>query len=146
MTWEVFKRKVVRTGEPAVTIGKMGRLGLNMIATEILQQHKATHAVLMFDKERFRCALKIASSRDEGAYTITYNDKSNGAGFSSVTFLHFIHYDWSETRAFSAQWFEKDKMLVFSIPEEHFLQSGTGKLKRSDRIKQKDQEVSEDTP
>ena len=142
MAWEVYKRQIIRTGEPAVTIGKMGRIGLNMVATGILQELKATHAVLMFDREASRCALKVATSKDEGAYTITFNEKSNGSGFSAVTFLNYIHYDWTETRAFNAEWDENGKMFVFSIPKEHFGSSGAGKLRRSDRLKLKDQEAT----
>jgi hypothetical protein len=138
----VYKRQIIRTGEPAVTIGKMGRIGLNMLATGMLESHKATHVVLLFDKETGQCAVKMATSKDEGAYTLTYNDKSNGSGFSAVTFLNFIGYDWRETRAFNAEWDEEEKMFLFTIPMEHL---GAGKLRRSDRLKQKNQEVTEAT-
>jgi hypothetical protein len=142
VAWEVYKRQIIRTGEPAVTIGKMGRLGLNMLATAMLQERKVTHVVLLFDQETGKCAVRIATSKDEGAYTLTYNDKSNGSGFSAVTFLNYIRYDWTETRAYSAEWDEDGKMFVFAIPKEYLGAFGTGKLRRSDRLKQKDQEIT----
>lgn len=145
MAWEIYKRHVVRTGEPAVTISKMGRIALNMIATGIFQERKVSFAVLLFDRESSRCAVRMATNKDEGAYRITYNEKSNGAGFSAVTFLNYIRYDWTKTRAFNSEWDEKERMFVFSIPKEHFNSSLEGKLRRSDRLKEKNQEATEVT-
>ena len=145
MAWEVFTRQIIRTGEPAVTIGKMGRIAFNMVATGILNDHKATHVVLMWDKESYKCAVKIASRNDSGAYTLTYNVKYNGAGFSAVTFLNYMRYDWTETRAFNAEWDDSAKMLVFTIPQQYFGTSGNlrqvlGKVKRPDRLKSEEVE------
>jgi hypothetical protein len=151
MAWEVYTRQTIRTGEPAVTIGKMGRIAFNMIATATFESKKVTHVVLMWDKELFKCGVKSATSKDVGAYTLTYNEKSNGAGFSAVTFLNYIRYDWTETRSFNAEWDEEEELLVFSIPAEHFGASGKltqplGKVKRPDRFKPNEKEVSEETP
>jgi hypothetical protein len=125
----------------------MGRIALNMLATSILQAKKATHAVILWDKDTNKCALRLASSKDVGAYTLTYNDKSNGAGFSAVTFLNYIRYDWTATRSFNAEWDEAAEMLIFTVPKEHFGTSGnlvtqSGRAKRSD----KEKEVTEVTP
>jgi hypothetical protein len=146
MAWEVYTRQIIRTGEPTVTIGKMGRIAFNMKAADILKDHDATHVVLMWDKESSECAAKIASSKDIGAYKLTFNTKSNGAGFSAVTFLNYIRYDWTKTRSFNAEWVDSSKMLVFSIPQEHFGTSGNlrqvlGKVKRPDRLKSEDMET-----
>lgn len=140
MAWEVYKRQIIRTGEPTVTIGKMGRVAFNMRAAGILGDHNATHVVLMWNKESSECAAKVASSKEIGAYTLTYNTKSNGAGFSAVTFLNYIRYDWTETRSFNAVWDDSEKMMVFTIPQKYFGTSGNirqvlGKVKRPDRLK-----------
>jgi len=149
MTWEVFTRKIIRTGEPTVTIGKMGRIAFNMVATEILIENNATHVVMMWNNESKECAAKVSSSKDVGAYTLTFNKKSNGAGFSAVTFLNYIRYDWTETRAFNAVWDDSAKMIVFKIPVEHFGTSGKlrqelGKVKRPDRLNSKDAEMQKE--
>lgn len=147
--WEVYTRQIIRTGEPTVTFGKMGRISLNMVATNILERDKASHVVMMWDKEFFKCALRVATSKDAGAYKVTYNDKGNGAGFSAVTFLNYIRYDWTETRSFNAQWIESEKMFVFSIPSEHFGATGdrkqpVGRIKRPDRIRKDEKVVNEE--
>jgi hypothetical protein len=148
MAWETYTRQIIRTGEPAITLGKMGRIGMNMVATNILENAKATHVVLMWDKEALKCALRIGTSKEAGAYKLTYNDKGNGAGFSAVTFLNYIHYDWTETRSFNAEWSDDEQMFVFSIPAEHFGGTGdrrqpVGNIKRPDRMR-KDKEVVND--
>jgi hypothetical protein len=140
MPWEVFTKKVIRTGEPVVTLGKMGRIAFNMSATSLLEASQASHVVLLWDKEALKCGVRVSDSKAPGAYKLTYNEKYNGAGFSAVTFLNYIRYDWRETRAFTAEWDEEQKMLTFDIPAEHFGTSGDltqplGKLKRADRLK-----------
>jgi hypothetical protein len=100
----------------------------------------------MWDKESSECAAKVALSKDTGTYKLTFNTKSNGAGFSAVTFLNYIRYDWTKTRSFNAEWDEPSKMLVFTIPHEHFGTSGNlrqvlGKVKRPDRLKPEEVET-----
>ena len=142
MAWEVFTKKIIRTGDPVITLGKMGRVAFNMQATNIFETHNVTHVQLLWDKELQRCGVKSATSKDTGAYKLTFNAKSNGAGFSAVTFLNHIKYDWTETRSFNAEWDENAKMFVFDIPKEHLenpvpseYQTKWGSLKRADRLK-----------
>jgi hypothetical protein len=163
MAWEVFTKKVIRTGSPVVTLGKMGRVAFNMQATGIFEANHVTHVLLLWDKESHRCAAKVAQSKEPGAYKLTYNVKYNGAGFSAVTFLNYIKYDWTETRAYNAEWDANAKMLIFEIPAEHLgkpVPAGyltrTGSIKRGDRVKAntagqeelelKNQEATEVTP
>ena len=140
MAWEVYTRQVIRTGEPAITITKMGRIALNKLASEILDKDKATHVLVLWDKESFKCGIKIANSKDIGAYNLTPGFNGNGAGFSAVTFLNYVKYDWTTTRSFTAEWDAAEKMLVFSIPKEHFGETGDrkqpiGQVRRPDRVK-----------
>ena len=142
MAWEVFTKKIIRTGDPVVTLGKMGRVAFNMQATSIFEANHATHVVLLWDKESHKCGVKIVQIKEAGAYKLTYNSKYNGAGFSAVTFLNHIKYDWTETRAFNSEWDENEKMFVFEIPMDHLgkpVPAGyltrTGSIKRGDRVK-----------
>ncbi|MGO8792589.1 MAG: hypothetical protein ACLQVL_35100 [Terriglobia bacterium] len=141
MAWEVYTRQIIRTGDPVVTITKMGRLAVNMIGTSIFESQKASHVVLLWDRDACKCAIKIANSKDSGAYKLTYNPKSNGSGFSAVTFFNYIRYDWTATRAFNAAWDDEGKMLIFDIPKEHIGKpvpegylSSRGSIKRGDRV------------
>ena len=141
MAWELYARQVIRTGEPAVTITKMGRIALNKLASELMEKQQAAHIVILWDREKFRCGIKVANSKDVGAYNLTPGSLGNGAGFSAVTFLNYIKYDWTSTRSFTADWDDAEKILAFSIPKEHFGASGDrkqplGRVKRSDRVKE----------
>jgi hypothetical protein len=142
MAWEVFTKKIIRTGDPVITLGKMGRIAFNMQATGIFEANHVTHVLLLWDRESSKCGVKVAKSKEPGAYTLTFTGKSNGSGFSAVTFLNHIKYDWTETRAFNAEWDENEKMFVFDIPNEHIgkpVPAGyltkTGSLQRADRVK-----------
>jgi hypothetical protein len=151
MAWEVYTRQVIRTGEPAVTITKMGRIALNKLASELLERASASHVQILWDSESFKCGIKVSSSKDAGAYKLTAGFNGNGAGFSAVTFLNYIRYDWTITRSFNAEWDEPDRLLAFSIPKEHFGASGDrkqplGRLKRSDRVKATSKEQGELLP
>jgi hypothetical protein len=136
MAWEVFNRKVILTGEPAVTLGKMGRIAINKFASTVLENNGVRHVQLLFDHELHKCAIKTSSSKAEGAYKLTVGYNGNGFGFSAVTFLNHIKYDWTETRSFPAEWNADKTMLIFSIPEEHFGATGdrrqpVGKISRT---------------
>jgi hypothetical protein len=142
MAWEVFTKKVIRTGDPVITLGKMGRIAFNIHATAILRTNQVTHVQLLWDKDTNRCAVKPSSSKETGAYTVTYTNRDNGSGFSAVTFLNYIRYDWTETRAFNADWDETARMFVFEIPKEHIGKpvpegylTRSGSIKRGDRVK-----------
>ena len=148
MAWEVFSKKVIRTGEPVITLGKMGRVAFNQIATNVLRQKSVEYVVLLWDKEHYKCGVRPSNSKEANAYKLTYNEKYNGCGFSAVTFLNYIRYDWTVTRAFNADWDAHASMFIFDIPVEHFGTKGNlsqplGNMKRTDRREHKGQEATE---
>ena len=140
MAWEVFNRKVILTGEPAVTLGKMGRISINKHASSVLEKQGIKHVQLLFDAGLLKIAIKAATSKDDGAYKLTVGYNGNGFGFSAVTFLNHIKYDWTETRSFPAEWSADKSLLVVDIPKEHFGATGdrrqpVGKISRSIQAK-----------
>src|SRR5216684_1072843 len=120
MGFEIFTRQVTRTIEPRVTITSMGRIALNRGASDILAKNRTEFVLLLWDKETRRCAIQPIVKRDSRAYKLrSYGPKGNGLGFSCVTFLNYIKYDWSDTRAFDLEYMGSEKLLVFTIPEQH---------------------------
>jgi hypothetical protein len=149
MAWEVYTRDRITPGDPHVTITKMGRLALNKAATAKLQKQKVEHVLLLWDKDSAKVGVQ-PSKKVPGSYFVTYGDNGNGAGFSCVTFLNYIKYDWSETHNFPANWDAAEGMFVFDIPNEHL--GFEGKVRRSDRTKSEpelfdgqEKEASEET-
>lgn len=121
MAFEVFERQRTRTVAPRVAINKLGRLSINSSATKILKMHPDVKNVfLMWDKTTRQVGIKPSMKSDQRTYPLTsYGKKENSAsGFSAVSFLRHINFDFSETHTFPVEWSSKDAMLIFSIPAE----------------------------
>ncbi len=82
MAWEVYRRQFVRSGDPGVTITKMGRIAMNLSATSILQKENATHVVLLWDGEESKCAIKITNSNGNLEPIASYSE-IRGMGLDS---------------------------------------------------------------
>src|SRR5216684_3583840 len=120
MGFEVFTREITRTIEPRVTITSMGRIALNRGASDILAKGKTELVLLLWNKDTKQYAVQPITKKDSRAYKLrAYGPKGNGLGFSCVTFLNYIKYDWSDTRSFDLEYREHEKLMIFTIPEEH---------------------------
>ncbi len=121
MAFEVYTREYVRTTSPKVSISTFGRISLNRSATEFLSKTYTGFVILLWDKATNRVGIQAAKKEDDRTYSLkAYGPKGKtGSGFSAVTFLNFIKYDWSKTRSFTAEWSASDNMLVFGILPEN---------------------------
>src|ERR1700735_3552546 len=101
MAFEIYVRQFTRTTEPKVTITNLGRFSINNSASEMLKKHPQTSdaVLLLWDKIANKVGIQPIRKNDERAYPLkSYGAKGrSGTGFSAVTFLNFINYDWSET-------------------------------------------------
>jgi hypothetical protein len=146
MAWEIYNRKIMRSIEPTVTLTTLGRVALNKGASAQLEKLAAEYVLLYWDSETNRCGIKVIGKKDQRSYRLHYGKNGNGAGFSAVTFLNHVRYDWSQTRTFPLQWQEDENMFTFAIPAEHLtgLPKGQdvplGKIRRSDRAKENKEE------
>lgn len=119
MPWEIFTRKVRRSGSPSITFNKLGRLAFNKSATAILERDAVEYVLLMWDAAKRQLGVRPITKKDSRAYTLAYGKKGNGAGFSAKTFMDYVGYDFSESRSFPARWDESESMFIAEIPEEH---------------------------
>jgi hypothetical protein len=129
--WVTFTREFVRTSEPSVTISTLGRIAINNASAELLRTAKADLVHLRFNKGTHQVGIQPAKKGEKGTYKPAGNGgtgTNRGVGFSAVTFLNFINYDWSKTRSFPTEW--TDGMLVFTIPEEHLKGRPGGPMSR----------------
>jgi hypothetical protein len=135
--FEVYTRELVRGGAPKVTITNYGRFGINNTASNLLKQNHAGSVLLLWDKADHKIAIQAVKTADNSTYPLqTYSPEGNsGTGFSAITFLKFIGYNWTETRSFRAEWIAADNMLVFTIPPEH-LTGMPAKLRTTKRRKE----------
>lgn len=142
MAFEVFTRDFVRSRAPKVTISSLGRFSINNSASAMLKKTIGIeNALLLWDKSNHQIGIEPVKKGDHRSYPLkAYGPKGkSGTGFSAVTFLNFINYDWSETRSFPAVW--TGTMLVVTIPAENVTgkptaQDGSlGDIRRKDRHK-----------
>ena len=149
MPFVVFDRKFTRRTEPTVTLTTLGRIALNTGAAALLTKAAAEYVLLLWDPEAGKVGIKVIGKKEPRAYVLHFGKNGNGAGFSATTFVNFIKYDFSESRAFPLDWDETGNMFTFSIPKEHLTgspknQKGElGKLRRADRAKAKEKELQE---
>jgi hypothetical protein len=141
MSFEIFTRKVNRSGTPAVTLTTMGRMALNKAASATFEKNATEYVLLMWDKDARKVAIRPITKKDPRAYRLSYAGKGNGAGYSCVTFLNHINYDFSKTRNFPVEWNNEEDMFVFGIPKEFLVGRPKGEqlslqpIKRADRAR-----------
>ena len=118
MAYEVFARKVVRTGTPAISINSLGRVGINQSATEILRKNGIEYILLLWDKDELKVGIQQGLKTDKRAYRLSFGKRGSGASFSAKTFFVHINYDFSATRSFTAEWNPKEKILEIEITSD----------------------------
>jgi hypothetical protein len=116
MPFEIFSRKMIRTGAPSVTATKLGRLSLNKSATHYFEKNAVEFVLLLWDAELHKMAIRPIVKKDPRSYRVSYGVKGNGAGFSAKTFLDFIGLDYSESRAMPATWNSDQEILEVDVP------------------------------
>lgn len=128
MAFEIFTRDFVRTTAPKVTITNLGRFSINNSASKLLRRGQENNVLLLWDKANHTVGIQPVKKEDHRTYQLkAYGPQGrSGAGFSAVTFLNYINYDWSETRSFPAAWHSDANMLAFTIPTEHLHGKPTG--------------------
>jgi len=119
MTWEIFSRKVRRSGNPSLTFNKLGRISLNKTATAKLEIDAVEFVLLLWDPTRRQVGIRPITKKDQRAYRLAYGKKGNGAGFSAKTFMDHIGYDYSESRSTPVRWDEGESMFIAEVPMEY---------------------------
>jgi hypothetical protein len=128
MSFEIFNRKVQWSGEPAITLNKLGRISFNKTASLKLQQEAVESVLLLWDEEKRLIGVRPITKKDNRAYRISWSTRGDGCGFSSSTFLKYIGYNMSESRSFPAQWDEREQIFKIEVPQEY--------LKKDELVKQ----------
>ena len=119
MAFEIFERKVRRSGIPSITFNKLGRLALNKTATATLEKEAVEFVLLLWDASKRQIGIRPITKKDPRAYRLSYGKKGNGAGFSAKTFMDYVGYDNKESRSFPVRWDEGESMFIGEVPAEY---------------------------
>lgn len=123
MSYEIFEGKSIRRSrDPAITVLKVGRLGLNAAATEFIIRAGAEAVLLLFDRTNRRMALKpIKGTDDKRAYQVAFDKHSRGSGLNAGAFLNYagVKYEKGST-SYPATWDPRGQMLEIELPESAF--------------------------
>jgi len=138
MGFEIFNRKVQWSGEPAITLNKLGRVSFNKTASTKLQKEAVENVLLLWDKENRLIGVRPITKKDNRAYRISWSTRGDGCGFSATTFLKYIGYDASESRSFAAQWDEQEQIFKVEVPEAYLIKDGV-QIKRAKLIRREKQ-------
>jgi hypothetical protein len=122
MPYAMFEKKTPRMGTPVLSFSKIGSISFNQTAARQLEKAGVKKVFLMWDSEGKKLALKNTSDeKDPRAYTVRYNDKGNGAGFSAKTFLDFAGIDYSQRRPMTIDIMpDKEFLVEVRIPDSCF--------------------------
>gem|GEM_PF-6158573 len=129
MAWEVFTGARLQSDRISVSISASGRLHMTKKAANLFTAKHIQFVEILFNSETNEVALRGVADRGTGNYDLRLSTTgASGAGFSCISFLNHIGYDWTESRTFDAQWSTTSNWLTFSIPAGHL---GHPPIKRS---------------
>lgn len=120
MAFEIFTRKLRRSGTPSVTFSKLGRMQFNKLATSMFEKDAVENVLLLWDTDRNLVGVRPITKKDSRAYKLHYGEKGNGAGFSAKTFFDYIGVDYSESKSYGIEAGDGDILMTFQIPDECF--------------------------
>jgi hypothetical protein len=118
LPYEIFEKKAIRVGSPAVTFSSKDRMAMNTFAAKIFHKSAVEYVLLLWDREHRKVAIKPLSKKDPRAYRLTYGLKANGASFSARSFMNHIGWDSKEKFTAPAVWNEDQSILEFELPAE----------------------------
>jgi hypothetical protein len=120
MGYVVFERKRQRVYGMAVSLQRLGRIVLNKPAAANLRDQGATNALILWDEENRRVAIRPIFIKDPRAYPVKYGNARTTAGatISAKTFFDSIGLDYEETRQYEATWNVQEGLLEIEVPAE----------------------------
>lgn len=124
MAYEVFKRTGVRVEEPTLAIAPRGIIAFNAAAGRILAAAGVKAALLLWDRNTNKFAVKATSKGDRNAYAVTLIPGRSSGSLRAMSFLNYVGWTAKHRQSLPATWNEKEKMLETTLPAKFI---GAGK-------------------
>jgi hypothetical protein len=122
MPFKDFEQGWKQTDTPKVSINKYGHANLNKAFVHELTERKVRAVTLRWDEEHLIVGMKPVTPKDVKCFAIHYADerkKDHGAVVNCSSFLRWIRYDATNTRAFAATWNDKEQQFEFRLGPQH---------------------------
>ena len=124
MAYEIYEREYPsKSTNPKITISPLGRCTLNRAAASMFHKEAVENALLWWDEDERKFAIRPITKKDGRSFNIRYSMKEKavtGAAFSGVMFLKHIGYDFSSTQTYPVKWSANDSIFEIELPEERF--------------------------
>lgn len=116
MAYEVFERTAVRVEEPTLAITPRGMIVFNAAAGRLLTAAGVKAALLLWDKNTSRFAVKATSKGDRNGFAVTFSREGSSGSLRAMTFLRYVGWTPKRREVVRATWNEKEKMLECVLP------------------------------
>jgi hypothetical protein len=116
MAYEKFGSKSTRKNGPTATLRPDGRIRLNSDATLKFRGLGATRVYLLWDKQRERIALQVASEDSDSSYKLTFSEAQNSTDIGAKAFIKHIGLTLNTKLDMPLEWNQKAKMFEGKLP------------------------------
>ena len=126
MAYEVFKRTSVRVEEPTLAITPGGSIVFNAAAARILAGAGVKAALLLWDKNTNKLAVKATAKGDRNAFAVTLIRGTSSGSLRAMSFLNHVGWGAKHRESLPATWNEKEKMLETILPSKFIVAGKRG--------------------
>jgi hypothetical protein len=125
MAYEIYEKEFpTKSTSPTITISALGRCSLNRAAAALFHKEAVENALLMWDKENCKFAIRPITKKDARSFNIRYSTKDKtiiGGAFSGVMFLRHINYDYTKTTTYPIKWDANQGLFEVELSADRFV-------------------------
>ncbi len=116
MGYEILSARTQRkpAGRPMISIQPNGQIRFNVQATEILKRLGIERVLLLWDKDKHKIAIALASKNDDRSYKVRYDPKKNVAQVAAKAIVPQI--GWNAERSVRIAVHQSEKTLEGIVP------------------------------
>jgi hypothetical protein len=130
MSYEIFDSQATRVYYPALTVRADLRIAFNLDAGSILSSLGAKYAQILWDRERYRLAIRPLAKPDARAFKLSFAKSKRGPTIASQSFLKYIQWEAGKPFTTAVNWDEKEGLLEAVLPRERVGLAAPGKSRK----------------
>jgi hypothetical protein len=131
VAYELFQRTSIRVDTPTLSIALGGRVAINAAACRLLVGAGIKTVVILWDKTKYRMAIKAAPKGEKNAFTVTFAKDYHSGSFVARSFFRHIGWHALKREGLATTWNGAEKMLEATLPPEFLASSPTAAKRRA---------------